>query len=261
MKTWLGAFLFVTAMQTHAQFGEGVGVIKDSPMMNKEFNEQNMERILRGKNQISLTFDDGPTPEVTTKILDILQKYDVKATFFVIGEKVKQSPQIVERMVREGHLVGNHSMTHPNLADLGFFWRKKLSEEVLGSHELLVPYLSNNKRFYFRAPMGAWESKLSHYLNKDSIGQKYVGPLLWDVGGEMKRDETTVYKAADWACWAKGWSVDDCLQGYVNETNKFKGGVVLMHDLRSKSAELLEKYLAETKSKGYEFITLDEIDF
>ncbi len=249
----------IFSLHSFAQFGEGVGVLKGSESL-KEFSGQNRERILRNQHKIVLTFDDGPTAGVTNKVLDILNKYNVKGSFFVIGNNVVGEPALMKRMVNEGHLVANHSMSHPNLSDLGIFWRKKLKEEVLGAHEILTPYLSNNKRLYFRAPMGAWESKLAGYLNKDEIGSRYIGPLLWDIGGEMKRDGNVVTKAADWACWAQNWSVDDCLQGYVNETLKHDGGVILMHDLRSKSAELLDKYLAEMTSRGFQFLTLDEID-
>lgn len=247
------------SMQAFAELGVGVGVLKGNENL-KEFSEQNKERILRKQHKIVLTFDDGPTPGVTNKVLDVLNKYNVKGTFFVIGNNVKEQPGLMKRMINEGHIIGNHSMSHPNLADLGFFWRKKLKEEVLGAHELLTPYMTNNKRLYFRAPMGAWESKLADYLNKDDVGSRYIGPLLWDIGGEMKREGDKVTKAADWACWAQNWTVDDCLEGYVTETVKHDGGVILMHDLRSKSVELLDKYLAEMTARGFQFLTLDEID-
>lgn len=262
MKAQLGILSLLFAFNAFAELGIGRGVLTGSDQGNllKDFNNQNRERILRNKHQIVLTFDDGPTAGVTDKVLDVLKKHDVKGTFFVIGNNVSAQPGLMKRLVKEGHLVANHSMSHPNLADLGLFWRKKLKQEVMGAHEVLTPYLENNKRLYFRAPMGAWESKLADYLNKDDVGSKYIGPLLWDVGGEMKRDDSKVYKAADWACWAQGWSVDDCLEGYVNETIKYDGGVILMHDLRLKSAELLDKYLEVTKARGFQFLTLDEID-
>lgn len=261
MRTQLlaSALSLLVSMPALAQLGQGVGVIKGNENL-KEFSEQNRERILRNQHKIVLTFDDGPTAGVTDKVLDVLSKYNVKGSFFVIGNNVVEQPGLMKRMVSEGHVVANHSMSHPNLADLGFFWRKKLKEEVLGAHETLTPYLTNNKRLYFRAPMGAWESKLADYLNKDAVGSRYIGPLLWDIGGEMKRDGNKVVKAADWACWAQKWTVDDCLQGYVTETLKHDGGVILMHDLRAKSVELLDKYLAEMTARGFQFLTLDEID-
>lgn len=247
------------ALPSMAKLGEGIGVLKGDEN-TKEFSAQNREKILRNQHKIVLTFDDGPTPGVTDKVLDLLKQYNIKGSFFVIGNNVKSQPALMKRMVAEGHLVANHTMSHPNLTELGFFWRKKLKEEVLGAHNLLNPYLSNNKRLYFRAPMGAWESKLAGHLNNDQVGAQYIGPLLWDIGGEMKRTGDKVEKAADWACWAQNWSVDECLQGYLTETLKHDGGVILMHDLRGKSVELLAKYLEETTARGFQFLTLDEID-
>ena len=183
MKAQLGILSLLFAFNAFAELGIGRGVLTGSDQGNllKDFNNQNRERILRNKHQIVLTFDDGPTAGVTDKVLDVLKKHDVKGTFFVIGNNVSAQPGVMKRLVKEGHLVANHSMSHPNLADLGLFWRKKLKQEVMGAHEVLTPYLENNKRLYFRAPMGAWESKLADYLNKDDVGSKYIGPLLWDV--------------------------------------------------------------------------------
>ncbi|MDT2240158.1 polysaccharide deacetylase family protein [Paenibacillus larvae] len=70
------------------------------------------------KREVALTFDDVPDPRYTSKILDILKQYDVKATFFVVGNRAKQYPNLVKRMVNEGHLVGNHSYDHPNFVKL-----------------------------------------------------------------------------------------------------------------------------------------------
>lgn len=230
--------------------------------VEKDFSLNNIERLHRGKNQIVLTFDDGPTPGVTNRILDTLKKHDIKATFFVIGSKVKTSPELMKRIKEEGHIAANHSMNHPKLGDLGMFsWKKIIKEEVLETHELMKPYFHRQDRFYFRAPHASWESKLSKYLNKTDVGLLYQGPVLWDIGGEMERNGDQITKAADWACWSKKWTVDECLEGYLFETDELKGGVVLMHDLVSKSAEMLEKLIPELKDRGYEFVTLDDVQF
>lgn len=247
-KLMITAVLAATSMTTFAT--------------EKEFSLGNIERLHRGKNQIVLTFDDGPTPGVTNKVLDILKKNEVKGTFFVIGSKAKTSPELMRRIKAEGHIVGNHSMTHPKLGDLGTFsWKKIIKAEVLNTHDVLLPYLQKDQRFYFRAPHASWDGKLSKYLNKTDIGAKYAGPVLWDIGGEMEREGDQITKAADWACWSKKWTVDECLEGYLFETDEVKGGVVLMHDLVSKSAEMLEKLIPELKDRGYEFVTLDDVQF
>ena len=229
---------------------------------NKDFRSGNIERIYRGEGKVVITIDDGPTPGVTEKVLDSLKANNAQATFFVIGEKAKRYPKLMKRILDEGHIVGNHTMTHPHVADIFFIgFKKKVKAEILGAHELLKPYLGNNKRFYFRAPGASWKAKAAKVLNKTEVGKKYYGPLLWDIGGEMLKDDNgKILQAADWACWSWGWSIDDCADGYVNETEEKNGGVILFHDLRKQSAAMIEKVLPRLKEKGFEFVSLDDVE-
>lgn len=245
-------FLLVTTGQVHSQV-----IIGD-----KDFSRGSLESILGGTNEIALTFDDGPTPNVTEKMLDVLKEYNIKATFFVVGRNVVLYPAIMKRIVNEGHLVANHSMTHMPLKDLSFFsWKKKVRSEVYAAHEVLAPYLTNNKRFYFRAPEGAWDGKYAAYLNQDVLGKDYIGPVLWEIGGEVEMKDGQYVQAADWACWSRKITVDDCMAGYVYEAKKKKGGVVLMHDLRMQSVEMLKKMIPVLIESGFTFKNLDDIEF
>jgi len=229
---------------------------------DKAFDPENMEKIHRGHKEIILTFDDGPTPKVTEKILDVLGQYNIKATFFVIGNNVKDQPRIMQRIVKEGHIVGNHSMSHPKLTEFGFFsWRKKVKEEILGTHELLTPYTQAQKHFYFRAPHAMWDNKFSDLLNQDAIGNQYIGPVLWDIGGEMIQRDGQWVETADWACWSRKLTIDECMSGYIYETEKKKGGVVLMHDLKMNSADMLAKLIPELINRGYTFRNLDDVNW
>jgi len=231
-------------------------------IINKEFANGNIERVHRGKNQIILTFDDGPTPGVTEKVLSVLKANQVKGTFFIVAQNAKRHPEIMNKIKAEGHLIGNHSMSHPKLGSLGFFsWKKVVKEEVLDAHEIIFPYMQPGQRFYFRAPHASWDSKISKYLNKTDVGAKYIGPVLWDIGGDMEVEGDHYSKTADWACWSKKLTVDECLEGYLRETDEVKGGVILMHDLVSKSAEMLAKLIPELKLRGYTFATLEDAQF
>lgn len=238
----------------------------------KKFSSGNIERLHRGYKEVVLTIDDGPTAGVTDKVLDILDRHDVQATFFVVGKRAKKHPELLARMAREGHIVANHTMTHPhigNLAkDVNFFTRRlkrsakrKIRQEILGTHQLIRPYLGNTTRYYFRAPGASWNSKATDLLNKTNIGLNYKGPILWDIGGTLdKKASGFVRRAADWGCWSRGWSVQECLQGYMNETKEKKGGVVLFHDLSSKSAQLIEGFIKELKARGdYRFVSMDDV--
>jgi peptidoglycan/xylan/chitin deacetylase (PgdA/CDA1 family) len=229
----------------------------------KDLSSRNVENLHKGKKEIIVTIDDGPTPGVTEDILDSLKKYNVKATFFAVGSRAQQYPEIMARIVREGHIIGNHTMTHPMIGDIkGFGKKRKITREILGAHEFLLPYLGNNTRFYFRAPGASWQKRAADIVNKSDVGPNYYGPVLWDIGGSLDKSLFKVRRAADWGCWSKGWSVRTCYKGYVNETEEKKGGVVLFHDLKEKSAELIDRYLKEFSSRSdYSFVTMDEVQF
>jgi peptidoglycan/xylan/chitin deacetylase (PgdA/CDA1 family) len=100
--------------------------------------------------EIALTFDDGPDPIYTPQILDLLQQYKAKATFFLLGEQVQKEPKIVERMLREGHEIGNHSFTHP--AFDGLSWQEAL-QEISRTQEVLEA-IQGRPCHLFRPPWG-----------------------------------------------------------------------------------------------------------
>lgn len=229
------------------------------PLDPKDFSHHQIDDIYVGHKKIILTFDDGPNP-VTSRFLDLLAEYEIKANFFVIGTNVQKKPDVMARMVADGHLVANHSMSHSALKNLDpVLWRDKVKREVIDAHDIIVPYMTNGSKYYFRAPEAAWAQKYADFLNENPLGRDYIGPVLWDIGGTTEYKNGKLVKAADWECWAKKISVDDCLQGYLNEITKKKGGVVLMHDLTSKSYQLLFKLIPELQDRGYTFLTLDEI--
>lgn len=260
MKTTLLAALFLMSASAFADFSKTI-IGAENNSSDKVFSQGNMERLHRGQKDIILTFDDGPTP-VTPKILDILKEYNVKATFFVIANNAKDHPGTMKRILDEGHIVANHSLDHHALKDLSFFtWKKTVRKEVLDAHTILAPYMSNGKNFYFRAPEGAWDDKFADLLNKEEVGRQYIGPILWDIGGAVEFKDGQYVQAADWACWSKKMTVDECLSGYMYEARKAKGGVVLMHDLRPQSAEMLAKFIPQLISEGFTFSNLDDIDW
>ncbi len=254
MKNLIASFLLLSLTSAFAQ--------SEILTIDKDFSPGNIDPVYAGHKEIVLTFDDGPNPGITEKFLDILQEYGIKATFFVIGANAKKHPELMERMVAEGHIVGNHSMTHTPLKDLGpFVWKAKVRSEVMDAHEVLRPYMANNKHYYFRAPQASWAQKYAEFLNEDPIGREYFGPVLWDIGGEVEVRDGKYLQAADWACWSKKISVNDCMSGYVYEAVKKKGGVILMHDLRKQSIELLTKLIPELQDRGFTFSTLNDIPF
>lgn len=101
--------------------------------------------------ELALTFDDGPNPKWTPRLLDVLAKHGVKATFFMLGGRAKAEPELVRRVAAEGHLIGNHSWDHPNLAVTA---ASKVREELAGTSDTLEQIMGESVR-YFRPPFGA----------------------------------------------------------------------------------------------------------
>lgn len=231
-------------------------------LIDKDFSKQNIENVHQGFNEIIFTFDDGPTPGITNRVLDVLKEHNIKATFFVIGAKAKAHPDLMKRILNEGHSVGNHSMNHTLLKKLDpISWKKILKREVLDAHDVIKQYLGNNRHFYFRAPEAAWAKKYASFLNSNVIGKQYIGPIVWDIGGEIEIKDGKYLQAADWACWSKKISIDDCMSGYLHEATMRKGGVVLMHDLRHQSVEMLTKMIPEFETRGFTFSTLNDVNW
>ncbi len=230
--------------------------------LDKVFSKHNIENIHQGHNEIILTFDDGPTPGVTNLILDTLKYFNIKATFFVVGKNVIAHPDLMKRIIDEGHIVGNHSMSHIPLKNLNMLeWRKIVKSEVLDAHQVIIPYLVNNRHFYFRAPEAVWAQKYADFLNSNEIGQQYIGPIMWDIGGEIEFKNGQYLQAADWACWSKKISIEDCMSGYLSEAVRRKGGVVLMHDVRLQSSEMLKQMIPEFTNNGFTFSTLNDVNW
>jgi len=187
--------------------------------------------------KVALTFDDGPNPDTTPRILDTLQKCAVKATFFVLGRHVERWPALVDRMVREGHQVGNHGYFHIklHLRSPGYVRR----DLVLGMRA--IEQAGGTTPEFFRAPHGfrsPWVSAIAR-----SMGQRTIG---WSVG---VRDSDQP-------------GVSEILDRTLSRTRP--GSIILLHDGdgynadadRSQTAAALPLIITGLRDRGYEFVTL-----
>ncbi len=187
-------------------------------------------------NTIIISIDDGPTIEASGRILDVLEKHQVTATFFWQGQFVRIPSRrgVVERAYRDGHVIANHTMNH----ELDFKTDRDLTRSLMQTHELLVPYSGNANIQLFRAPGGVWNSWRADVGNSHPVLRDYVGPIFWNAGGG---DE------ADWLCWRNNISSKACADGYLRAIRRNfsngTGSLVLLHDLNTKSAELLDLVL------------------
>ena len=126
----------------------------------------------RTPQEIALTFDDGPNAKWTPRLLDILAEYEVRATFFLLGCYAKAEPELVRRIVEAGHLIGNHSWSHPNLSLTG---KKRIHEELSRTSDLLEQIAGVGVKF-FRPPFGARRPaalRIAHELG--------MIPVMWNA--------------------------------------------------------------------------------
>ncbi|HJW41348.1 MAG TPA: polysaccharide deacetylase family protein [Rhizomicrobium sp.] len=214
---------------------------------------------LRQAHVVALTFDDGPNA-YTPAVLDALKAMNIKATFFIVGEMARRYPDILARIAAEGHLLANHSATHPLLSRRYDSNPQKLIDQIRIVHDLIAPLMKPTDKFYFRAPYGSWRSAHADILNADPILRNYVGPIYWDNGGEisMTRDGY-VMSSADWACWHHHWTAETCAKGYLREIRRHDGGVVLMHCVHRQSGALVEAVVPALIEEGYRFARIDEV--
>ncbi|MEG3627960.1 polysaccharide deacetylase family protein [Streptomyces poriticola] len=180
----------------------------------------------RGSTMV-LTFDDGPDPRYTPDILDILAEYEVRAMFFVCGEMAAQNRDLLARMADEGHIVGNHTWSHPLLTRLT---RSRIRTEMERTCEIIDRSWGEPPR-WFRAPYGAW-NRAAFQLGAE-LGME---ALAWTVD------------TLDWTTPGTGTIVDRVENGAA------PGAVVLSHDAggdRSQSVRALRSYLPELLDSGY----------
>ncbi|MGW6301357.1 polysaccharide deacetylase family protein [Peribacillus butanolivorans] len=196
---------------------------------------------IKRNNRIALTFDDGPNPEYTTQLLDLLKRYKIKGSFFVVGSKVKNNPDIIKRMHEEGHTIGIHHFDHISSWVLSPFHLRK----QLDMTEKAIMECTHEKVTFYRPPWG-------HFNIFTQIASKKFQVIMWsDIFGD--------------------WKVETCKNDLLDQLRKTstEGSILLLHDCgetlgADKEAprymiEALEVYLQETIKKGTQFITLKDL--
>jgi len=193
-----------------------------------------------GTRQLALTFDDGPNDPHTLRLLEVLARHNVKATFFLIGRYVKQRPDIARELGRAGHVVGNHTFNHPNLI---FASARETTMQLRDCEQALTDAVGEHSRL-FRPPFGGRRPGTLKIVR--ALG---LEPVMWNVTGR------------DW----KGKPAE-----YVERrvTQQIRGGnVILLHDGghqkfgtdRSQTVIATDRLIARYKSEGYEFVTVPEL--
>ncbi|MBP1222104.1 polysaccharide deacetylase family protein [Flavobacterium sp. 1355] len=210
----------------------GINAIGSSRISSDYHVKAFCNNSLETEKKIALTFDDGPS-EFTLEVLELLKKYNAKATFFCIGKNIEKHPEIVKQIIAEGHLVGNHSYSHSKFFD--FYNARQIKEEIQKTDELLEKFTSKKINF-FRPPYGVTTPSIRRALK--ITGHKTIGWNIRSLDGGTKNQELI-------------------LNRIIKRVSP--GGIVLLHDTALHSVLVLEQFLQFLQQNNYKVISIEEL--
>ncbi len=184
-------------------------------------------------NHVAITFDDGPNLEFTPKVLSILKDYNAKATFFLIGKNAEKNPDLVQRILNEGHAIGNHSYSHSKI--FGFFSSKKVASELKQTNSILKKITGKEVKL-FRPPFGVTNPNIKNALRR--TGHQSIG---WS---KRSYDTTNI-------------SAEKIFKRIT--ANLKKGDIILLHDSSAKTVAVLEQLLLFLQSHKLQSVPVDRL--
>ena len=184
--------------------------------------------------KVSLSFDAAWGAEDSIKILDILDKHNIKVTFFMTGGWVKEYPDVVKEIQARGHDLGNHSENHKEMSKLTVEQNK---QEIQKVHDR-VKELTGYEMFLFRPPYGDYDSEMIK-----TVYEMGYYPIQWSID------------SLDW----KDYGVDSIIKKVVQNKNLTGGAIILCHNGAKYTAEALDELITGVKEKGYEFVPISEM--
>lgn len=208
-----------------------IGISKKTKETEGEIQQKESveESGVKEKPSIAITFDDGPSSRYTGRLLDGLKERSVKASFFLIGENAEENPVLVERIYKEGHLIGNHTYSHVQMTHLS----EEAAVREIEKTDQVISAITGEHVAYMRPPFGAWQRELEVRME--------VLPVLWSVD------------PLDWTTE----NVDEIVSKVVTEVEE--GDIILLHDCYASSVEAALRILDILQKEGYEFVTVDRL--
>ena len=204
-------------------------------------------------NKVVLSFDDGPQSEQTEFILDVLKRHQISGTFFLIGQKAKEHPELVTRIWADGrHTVGNHSWSHPNFHEISV---EEQAMEVLKYEE--APSIGPTPKL-FRYPYGNSSCETNNLLH--DRGYRIVGwhidscDWAFDKAGSVDAKEAL-------SCGVLSQNRDNFVEHVVSSVRAHKGGIVLMHEIHPNTLKKLDEIITRLKEDGFVFGSIEDSDF
>lgn len=212
---------------------------------------------------LCLTYDDGPgeTPGVgagphTLKLAEYLHDQGIRVTFFVTGKHAERFPHLLPQIQALGHLIGNHTFSHPRNLDTLLRAGGDVIDEVARTDALIKPWI-DGPITYVRPPYGSWSPGVAHALNNNmGTALDHFGPINWDID------------AKDFQFWLDGKTPESCAAAYLNDINALGHGIVLMHDStadmdtakdKNWTCAMTQILVPQLLSQGYGFRGIDEI--
>lgn len=208
-----------------------IGISKKTKETEGEIQQKESveESGVKEKPSIAITFDDGPSSRYTGRLLDGLKERSVKASFFLIGENAEENPVLVERIYKEGHLIGNHTYSHVQMTHLS----EEAAVREIEKTDQVISAITGEHVAYMRPPFGAWQRELEVRME--------VLPVLWSVD------------PLDWTTE----NVDEIVSKVVTEVEE--GDIILLHDCYASSVEAALRIVDILQKEGYEFVTVDRL--
>ncbi len=204
-----------------------------APLPTSTGSQDSYNRVATSLPFVALTFDDGPHPVNTPRLLDILKQKNVKATFYVIATNARRYPEIMRRIVAEGHEIGNHTVNHPNLTKLS---DAGVRQELRGCHEAIVAATGVAPRT-MRPPYGAITSAQKSWIRKE-FGYPTimwsVDPLDWKKPGASAVASRLVSGASP-------------------------GGILLAHDIHAGTIDAMPTTIDQLLARGYQLVTVTQL--
>ncbi|MGG4169418.1 polysaccharide deacetylase family protein [Rossellomorea vietnamensis] len=185
-----------------------------------------------GEKYVALTFDDGPDPHVTPRILNVLKEHDVQATFFMLGSQAEKYPAVAKSVAEAGHEIGNHTDHHKDLTKIG---REQMVQEVMVSRQKIIS-ATKVVPDILRPPYGAINSDVETIANDNGTSL-----VLWSVD------------SLDWE------NKNAAAINRVVQKEIAPGAIILLHDVHSTTADALPTLLTTLEKEGYRFLTVSQL--
>ncbi|QAS53187.1 polysaccharide deacetylase family protein [Halobacillus litoralis] len=191
--------------------------------------EDSIDGDLDGNKRAAITFDDGPHPKVTAEILNLLDKYEAKATFFMIGKRVSYYPEVARDVADRGHEIGNHTWNHPRLNRLT---SEQVDDQIESTQKIIK-----------------------------QVTGKEVGLIRLPFGEEPPLDYKNQLDAVPWTIYSEGWKDKEALEISQEILSQVEdGSIILLHELNNKTPETLELILKNLKHEGYDLVPVSKLE-